>query len=261
MTTETDKQPTADDDGIQYRPVNDHGVKEKPFEIRWALDDATVFDTPEEEVAAALHPGIVFGRALTENMFFQWGLRYVPPVHSGDLYRAVLIEELPQGVTLDQILPRIRGGQIYSASLCDTSAITNSWTALIVFVHEAGASGFLRRVEQEGLYVGFTAVSVRRVPTPTYLFNSAMMQAVHSHRRTRCLVVGSADPTLKATLHRILTSSRLGQQVECFGEKDPEGATSIRFHSIKAAIRAYEVLDDTKILKLTVQFVADPCSL
>lgn len=262
LTTETNKQPRKNDEGIQYRPGHDHGANRKPYDIRWALGGATVFDTRGEEVGAARYPGNIIGRPLTENMFFQWGLRYTPPVHTGDLYRSVLIEKLRQGVSLDEILPRIRGGQIYSASLCDTSAITKYWTALIVFVHEAGASAFLRRVELEGLYVGFTAVSVRRVPTPTYLINPAMVQVIHSQHRTRCLaVVASPNPTLKATLHKNLTNSGLGAQVECFGEKDPEGVTSIRFHSIKAATRAYEMLADTKDLKATVQFAADPCSL
>lgn len=261
LTTETNKQPSKNDGGIRYRPAHDHDANRNPVNLRWALDSATVFNTREEEVGAARYPGNIIGRPLAENMFFQWGLRYIPPVHTGDVYRSVLIEKLRQGVSLGEILPQIRGGQIYSASLCDTSAITKYLTALIVFVYEAGASAFLRRVEQEGLYVGFTAVSVRRVPTPTYLIKPAITQVIRSQDRTRCLVVASPDPTLKAALHEILTNSGLGTQVECFGEKDPEGVTSIRFHSIKAAIRAYEMLADTRDLKATIQFAVDPCSL
>lgn len=261
LTPETVKQRHTNDERIQYRPAHDSGTNEQYFDIRWALGKATVFDNPHEEVAAARHPGNIIGRRLSENMFFQWGLRYIPSAPAVNVYRTVLIEKLPQGISLDQILPRIRGGQIYSATLCDTTNLTQYWTALIIFVHEAGASSFLRRVEQEGLYVGFTAVSVRRVPTPTYLFNPSLMQGIRQQGRTRCLAVCSPEPTLKAILHKILTNSGLSEQVECFGEKDPEGATSIRFHSIKAAVRAYEVLVDTKNLKLAVDFIADPCSL
>lgn len=229
--------------------------------IHWALDHASVFDSHEEELEAARNPGNILNRGLKENMFFQWGLRYIPPAHVENAYRTVAIEMLPQGVSLDQILPRIRAGQIYSASLCDTFSITKTWTALIVFVHQAGASAFLRRVAQEGFYVGFTAVSVRQVPTPTYLLNSAMIQEIALRGRTRCLVVSSPEPMLKVILHQILTQASLQAQVECFGEKDVEGKASIRFHSIKAAMQAYDVLVDNKILNLTVEFDADPCSV
>lgn len=259
LATETINGSGRNDENIQYRPGSVNDVEKQPFEIHWALG-CSVFDNRAEEVSAARHPGNIIGRPVTENMFFQYGLRYIPPATSGDLYRTVLIERLPHGVSLGQILPRIRGGRIYSASLCNTSSITKHWTALIVFLHETGASAFLRRVAQEGLFIGFTAVSVRRVPTPTYLIHPAMMQGAQ-YSRTRCLGVCSPEPMFRMAVHRVLANSGLGDQVECFGEHDPSGATSIRFHSIKAAARAFEVLLSSKTPKLIVKYVADPCSL
>lgn len=146
LTAETVKETARHDEMIQYRAANDNDVDKQPFKIRWTLG-FSVFDSRLEEVSAARHSGNLIGGPLTENMFFQYGLRYIPPATSGDLYRSVLIEKLPQGISLDQILPQVRGGRIYSASLCDTSNITKYWTALIVFFHETGASAFLRRVE------------------------------------------------------------------------------------------------------------------
>lgn len=241
--------------------VNRPGTVRQPFRIHWALGDASVFNSREEELAAARNAYYILDSGLRNDTLFQWGLRYIPPSHAENIYRTVTIEKLSPRVSLDQILPRIRGGQIYSASLCDTFSITKSWTALIVFVHQTGASAFRRRVAQEGFYVGFNAVSVRQVPTPTYLLNSLMIQEIALRGRTRCLKISSPNPRLKVILHGILTQACLHRQVECFGEKDVEGMSTIRFHSIKAAMRAYNALADNKTLNVSVQFDTDPCSV
>lgn len=263
MASEVGKQSGKNEkngEDHQAIAVNRPGTVSQPLSIHWALNDASVFNTRQEELAAARNANYINDRGLRNDTLFQWGLRYIPPPHAQNVYRTVTIEKLPPRVSLDQILPRVRGAQIYSATLCDTFSITRSWTALIVFVHQTGASAFLRRVAQEGFYVGFNAVSVRPVPTPTYLLNSVMLHEIALRGRTRCLKISSPDPRLKVVLHRMLTHTSLHRQVECFGEKDVEGMATIRFYSIKAAMRAYNVLADNRTLNVSVQFDTDPCS-
>lgn len=230
--------------------------------LRWAVGNASIFASREEELCAARLPGNNFDRNnLKDNMFFQWGLRYVPPPGADNVYRAVVIEQLPMHTTLDRILPRIRGGQIYSASLFDTVPLTGFPSALITFVYQEGALAFLRQVAREGFYVGFRAVDVRPIPTPTYLLSATMEKEIIQHGRTRCLSVRSRRHLDKKSLHRVLMKSPFHQHVECFGEKDVNGVTTIRFHSIKMAMRAYDFLSYHDSFKGVIKFDTDPCAL
>ncbi|KAJ5141077.1 hypothetical protein N7526_002072 [Penicillium atrosanguineum] len=229
--------------------------------IDWAINGSTVFDNKEDEVAAARCPGTIIGpEGVKSNMFFQWGLRYVPPRDAGNVYRAVVIENLPQCATLDQILPRIRGGQIYSASLCDTKNIMNgSPTAIVSFIHQDGALAFLSRVAQEGFYMGFTPVRVRPVSTPTYLLSQDMENNILQNGRSRCLVFTSHHPTTRERLYSKLAKSSFSSHVECFGEHGDNGTITVRFDSIKTAIQVYQILNGLEIFK-EAKFGTDPCS-
>jgi len=234
-----------------------------PDWLRWAVSDSTVFANSEEELRAARYPGNLIGReGLKNNMFFQWGSRYIPSPDADNVYRAVVIEELPLHVTLDQILLRIHGGQIYSASLFDTTplTLTGSPTAMITFVNQDGALAFLRRVAREGFYVGFALARVRPVPTPTYLMSTTMEDFILRRGGTRCLVVKSRHPMIKKSLHSALAKSSFSTHVECFGDRDGEGVVTVRFHSIGMAMRAYEFLSSQDIFKGKVKFETDPCS-
>ena len=229
--------------------------------IDWAINGSTVFDNRQDEVAAARCPGTIIGpEGVKSNMFFQWGLRYVPPRDTDNVYRAVVIENLPHYVTLDQILPRIRGGQIYSASLCDTKNIMNgSPTAMVTFVHQDGALAFLGRVARKGFYVGFTPVGVRPVSTPTYLLSRDMEYDVLQNSRSRCLVFSTHNSTARQKLYSKLAKSSFSSHVECFGEPGDKGTITVRFDSIKTAMQVHRILKDLELFK-EVKFSTDPCS-
>ncbi|KAJ5675405.1 hypothetical protein N7462_008302 [Penicillium macrosclerotiorum] len=231
--------------------------------LQWAMNDSSIFADQEEEFQAALIGSNTFFQGVRDNSFFQWGLRYVPDPSHDNVYRTVVINELPSAATLSQILPRIRGGPIYSASLLNTWAITGCPTAMVTFVHQKGAMNFLRRVAQEGFYIGFTAVEVRPVPTPTYLMSTATETEVTKIGRTRCLVVCSRrQKHLKKDIYEVLKESRCRDYVECFGERDLADEVTIRFHSIKMAAVACGILVNHEKLKgVWVKTAPDPCSL
>ena len=229
---------------------------------RWALKNASVFDNDEEESSAAnlLGPGWEpYG--FRNSSFFQWGIRYIPSPSDDDVYRTVRIDQLPCSISLDQILSRVRGGQVYSATLCDTVSLTGYPTTLVTFVRQQGALTFLRRVAQEGFFVGLNPAAVHPVPTPTYIINETMQKQINEFGRTRCLLVTSSRPRLKKDLHRVLARSTCRNHVECFGERDDPGETTIRFSSIKIALVAYDLLNGrAKLPGCIVQFGQDPCA-
>lgn len=216
-----------------------------------------MFDNRHDEAVAAGCAGTVFGpKGVKDNMFFQWGLRYVPTHDVDNVCRAVVLEDLPQYVTLDQILPRIHGGQIYSAFLCNTKT---SPTAMVTFVHQDGALAFLGRVAQEGFYVGLTSVRARPVPTPTYILSGEMENEILHNGRSRCLIFSSRSSATKQKLYNRLVRSHFSSHVECFGEHSDKEDITVRFDSIKTAIQAYNTLGNFEMFK-QVKFGIDPCS-
>ncbi|KAJ5390964.1 uncharacterized protein N7496_002032 [Penicillium cataractarum] len=233
--------------------------------LRWTMNRPGVFNSPEEEALAAQ-----FGasrhdlyKGVSDNSFFQWGLRYMPKSGDENAFRTVLIENLPDTVTLDQILTRIRGGAILSASLTDTRTITGSPTALIIFLHNRGALNFLYRVAREGFYIGFSPAQVRPVPTPTYRTATDLENQIRRLGHSRCLVVRTPYiKEIRDEVHRVLSQSRLRHYVECFGERDLKGEVTVQFHSIKIATVAYLVLvRDPKFKGQFVKFGPDPCAM
>lgn len=232
--------------------------------LRWAIAHSGVFETQQEELAAAeyvKHHRVVF-KGVNDIPVFQWGLRYIPGPGSDNIFRTVIIDMLPTTATLDRILLHIRGGAIFSASLMDTSTITGCPTAMITFVHQTGAVNFLRRVARDGFYVGISRVQVRPVPTPTYLMATETETQIYRLGRTRCLSLVSRLKGLKKAIHQVLSQSRLRHYVECFGEHDPDGEVTVRFHSVRMAGVAYMALaTDPKLKGVAVKPAADPCSL
>jgi hypothetical protein len=65
---------------------------------------------------------------------------------------------------------------------------------------------------------------------------------------------------IKKSLYNVLTKSSFSTHVECFGEHDGAGVVTVRFHSIKVAMLAYEFLMHQSIFKGNVKFDTDPCS-
>lgn len=231
----------------------------------WTLQGSSVFDNwIEERSAASFALRESSGpNSARDNTFFQWGLRYMPLASNAtaNAYRTVLIDHLPLQVTLDQILARIRGGQIYSAALLDTKPIIQSFTAMIVFVRESGAMAFLRRVADEGFYIGFRQAKVRPVPTPTYVLNPDMERNITRLGRTRCVVVYSPRPRLRKSIHNMLFKSPCNRHVEGFGVNDSPGQVTIMFFSIQMARVAYDCLTEHGSFEdCTLGFGPDPCA-
>jgi hypothetical protein len=233
--------------------------------LRWAIQDSGVFKSQKEELSAVQYGkyhNLVF-KNVRDNSFFQWGLRFIPKAGQDNIFRTVVIEGLPTTVTLDRILPQIRGGAVFSASLTDTSTINGCPTALITFVHQMGALNFLSRVARGGFFIGISPAQVRPVPTPTYLMANDMETQIHQFGRTRCLVVSSCrHKALKQEVSRVLSRSCLRHYVECFGERDSDGEVTVRFHSVKMAwVACLTLASDSKFHGVSVKPALDPCSL
>jgi hypothetical protein len=258
--------------GVSQRDINLVAAKTTPSIanphpewLRWVIRESGVFDTQKEEMSA-VHYGKAHNslfKNVRDNSFFQWGLRFIPKPGQDNIFRTLVIEDLPNSVTLDRILRQIRGGAVFSASLMDTLAITGSATALITFVHQVGALNFLRLVSRDGFFIGISPAKVRPVPTPTYLMSHEIETQIYQFGRTRCVLVSSPNhKALKQEVYRVLSKSRLRHSVECFGERDSDGEVTVRFHSVKMAWAACLTLaSDSKLQGVSIIPALDPCSL
>lgn len=228
---------------------------------RWAMG-SSVFDNLEQELKAARNERNALSRTpALRTSFFQHGLRYIPGRHDNEIYRSVVIENLPPHANLGQILLGIRGGGIYSAVLCDTNAITGTQTALVTFVRQEGALAFLQRVAQDDFYISFHQAWVCPVLTPTYPLAPEMDVHV-KNGRTRCLAVHRVRPMVVQNIYRILSKSPCHPYVEYFGENLSAGnEIRVHFHSIKMAMRAREILTAHASMEgCGILFAPDPCA-
>ncbi|KAI9931430.1 hypothetical protein MW887_010005 [Aspergillus wentii] len=243
---EPERKPTPD---VQPRQNNaiPTGPRSKiatgPWDgkIRWAIKGCSVFENDNDELDAFMYrPNILSREPVADLWVFQYGIRYVPAKREKDVYRTVKIENFPIKTDMGQILSMIPG-EIYSARLLKTSHLTGSPTAIVVFVTQNDAMGFLG-LSRAGLRIG-TAMGKARVTlvnTPTYPM-TAEMQRLIKEGYTRTLAIYGPRESLTAEVCRVLKKSVYCDYIERVNDGHVAGEVFIRFHGIKMAAGAYEL--------------------
>ncbi|PYH49910.1 uncharacterized protein BP01DRAFT_267340, partial [Aspergillus saccharolyticus JOP 1030-1] len=207
--------------------------------IRWALDGATVFKDSDEE-RRARSPYNLFGRDGTKLWVFQYGLRYIPTDTETDVYRAVKVDGLPSDAKLSEILS-LTPGEIFSARMLDTLAITGTKTALITFVHQVDAVSFFQ-ASKDGLRLKSGQATVAPIPTPSYPISADMARLIFDKGYTRCIRITNLREPLKAEILRVLGNAYLLSQIESIHDEPGVGRSRLHFCSIKGAAAAYVLL-------------------
>ncbi|KAH3335001.1 hypothetical protein KXW81_003999 [Aspergillus fumigatus] len=218
------------------------GMNTGPWDgnIHWAIKGYSIFESQQEEAAAfSYRPNLLSRQPISDLWIFQYGLRYIPDGRESNVFRTVRIERLASNVTLNQVLPSVPG-EIYSASLCNTSPITGYNTAIVVFVLEKDALDFVQK-SKEGLPLGFCVASVFLVNTPTYPMTFQMSQFIFHQGYTRCLVISHLRRSLRGEIHRVLKRSAYYNYIESVEEGPVVGDIYVRFYSVKMAAEAYDL--------------------
>lgn len=216
--------------------------------INWAISGPSIFDDQQEELDAVLRrPNVLSAQPTSDLWILQYGLRYMPSAEDTNAYRTVKIE-LPQpssaNITINDILAELRRVEIYSASLFKTVHLTASNTAIIVFIRQHDALVFLQRTAHSGLRIGSHATPARTslVNTPTYPIPADLHRLISEHGYSRFLVVCNLRNTLKTELRRVLYKSNCRDLIECLDDGYVAGEICVRFHSVKIATAAFEML-------------------
>ncbi|KAL8718723.1 MAG: hypothetical protein Q9181_008163, partial [Wetmoreana brouardii] len=195
---------------------------------------------------------------------FRYSIRFCPDPKESDIYRTVVVDNLPPDTMMSALLRQIKGGALLDAKLLDTTSIHGHLTAIIEFVHEYGARTFQRRARQVPLLFAGVRARVALLPTATWPMSLPTRMAVMEHGHTRCLEIhnlpcGISPSDLKRdlrTYHAMPDSHRIESM-----EKQADGVVKIRFASVNSAGRAYGILTThRRYRRCHIKRSPDPCA-
>ncbi|KAL8646033.1 MAG: hypothetical protein Q9210_006367 [Variospora velana] len=195
--------------------------------------------------------------------FFRYGIRFRPDPMETDIYRTVLVDNLPAGLTVFALLQFVKSGAIENVKSVDTTNITGHLSALITFIHEKGARAFDQQARRTPLVFAGVTARVTLLPTPTYPMTKKLQIAITKHAHTRCLEVknfprGVAPAELERDLRvcQAMTTHRIVSK-----KMRSDGVLELGFASVNYAGLAYAVLKTWRRYQgCRVVFVADPCA-
>ena len=194
---------------------------------------------------------------------FRHGIRFGPEPSQRDIYRTILVSNIPADVDITALLDQVRGGIVINASLLDTVSITGSKTALIVFVHEHEALAVEEHASVHRITFGSRLARVKIVNTPTWPTAMHLRKAIEDHHHTRCLEVHDFPRSVsRAALRRDL---RMCEAVTCdaieYMEIRSDGVLEIRFLSTCQAGRAFGIFTSfRRYRQCSTYFTPDPCA-
>lgn len=197
--------------------------------------------------------------------FYKYGIRYVPAEGTPNIFRTLMITNLPSNISLSALLSQIRGGPLISATILDSRSITGSMSAMIVFFYGTSATKYAEFCQQRGLEISGQVARVTKLATATWPLSEALRKAVHYHSHTRCIVIKEFPRWISMEALRY----DLGVQshpeyprcsIECMNF-DESGSLHIQFSSVSAAGEAYETLSSLpRYQEAKIFFSPDPCA-
>jgi hypothetical protein len=234
-------------------------------------NDKELWEEGERKEAVEIHMRSISSRARDSEMrfpeFFRYGICYRPSSTDSNFLRTVMLVNLPVGTEMRDVLARIRGGEVLSASLLNTVKITRAMSARVVFRHEASAEEYVLHAKQHPIVFGDgdekQEAEVTLLDTPTYPPSPRFLSRLLSHGQSRCLSLPNFPPSLSLTaLERHLSGNnavRGSMLVEMW--IDESGTLHLQFSDVSWAGAAYGVVTHHSSYRgLDVLFSNDPCS-
>ncbi|KAL8950814.1 MAG: hypothetical protein Q9222_003161 [Ikaeria aurantiellina] len=195
--------------------------------------------------------------------YFKYGIRYCPCSTEPNIYRTVMLDNLPFDLTLSKLLQHVRGGVLVDAKILDTATITGHQSALITFVYGYAAKSFVDRAHQKPLNFEGSETRVVLLPTPTFPMPQSLYLSITHHSHTRCLQISNFPGHIKPSdLERDL---RIVPSMTVHGIEAklmrPNRVLEVRFTSVKYAGLAWGTLCNLRQYKqCTFKHLPDPCA-
>ncbi|KIW96575.1 uncharacterized protein Z519_01966 [Cladophialophora bantiana CBS 173.52] len=233
---------------------------------KWLINkDNPVFESDQEKWQALGENGIAWRQ---NSPFIDHPVRYLPEDAAGnaDAYRTVMIDAIPVGSTLADVLSVVRGGSLESIQLFPPiGGATSFMTARVVFNYEESAHNMMKNQEVKGGKAGdanrfkIKGVAVRCwMPTdPTYPRNDELERKVlgRSHA-SRIILISNIDEYIFNMIPYKIKNPHAHHVIEY--SYTPDGCASIEFTNIKTAIKVMDLLErDGQLWNGNLQYDTD----
>jgi hypothetical protein len=203
--------------------------------------------------------------------FLLYGLRYEPTETDSNFIRAIHIENLPDIVTLREVLARVRGGEVSRAILMNTKAILGHMSARIEFVDERAAHDFARWTRSHPLmFAGHEGkekkARVVLIDTPLYPpIPPCVVQRPVSTSRCICVCRVPNGLSIAVLAEGIARWCKLRGMYHPLLEQwfDEEGDLHLEFSSRDVASIVVGMLGSSwgyRHLCLSISYESDPCA-
>lgn len=232
------------------------------FMPRWP-QKPIVLSPDERQGAVFIHQLFAGGEEYRFPDVFKYGICFRPRKRETNVFRTVVVNNLPRGLRLFTLLQRVKDGAIEDARLLDTVSIDGCFSAMITFVHEHGAKAFDHGARHNRLEFDGVGARVILLPTPTYPMPKNLSVAIINHGYTRCIEIQNFPRGIKpAELERelrvygVMTTHRIESR-----RMRSDGTLELCFTAIKYAGRAYgHFIGSRRYSHCKIAFLPDPCS-
>lgn len=191
-----------------------------------------------------------------------YAIQYIPTPGTRNLYRTLVITNLPHAATMTALLEQVRGGVIFDAKLLNTITITGGKTALVTFLHQRNAEAFEAHAKRHPIIIQDRTAKVTLLKTanwPSPLSQRAMLEG----NRTRCLEVTEyprhitcSDLRRKLRVCSVMKVDRIEHVALRY-----DGVLALRFDSIADAWKAQGMFASNQEFRgCVVRFAIDPCA-
>lgn len=195
--------------------------------------------------------------------FFQHGIQFNPPPGSWNVFRTMVISNLPLSATMTGLLEKIRGGVVLDAKLLDTLSITGGKTALVTFLHERAAKDLQIYLEQHPILIDNRLAHATVLKTPTWPISRKCEKTLFDGEDTRCLEVSNYPRHISPRdLRRYLRLCAVVKldRIEHMNLRD-DGVLALRFESIACAADARGIFTSHSAFRAcAVRYMPDPCA-
>ena len=197
--------------------------------------------------------GIRVGQGMSPE-FFKYGIRYIPRPIDQNVLRTVLINGLPDNITVLALLRKVRGGLVLNAQLVTDP--TKGKAALITFLDESAATAYAGFAAKHPIKIHGTTMHVRRLSTPTWPTHHSILELVNNAKATRCFEIPNMrkGATLSG-LQEVLKFPGMTTNGLEFSRIRDGTTLQLRFTSIQYAIQAYEMYQ-----ACARRWLPDPCA-
>ena len=191
-------------------------------------------------------------------------LWYKPPTDAPEVYRTVLVSNLPSKIRPEEILDKVQGGLVVSIKALDTSVITGSATATVEFLYELAARTFQTYASQTKLKIGGNTVEVKVLKTPSWPIPSFLRSLIISGRSTRIMLIHNYPKHIAVDKLRedmgMNTATKISTLL--YVRMRPAGTAEIGFSSVLSAQIARDCLiAHGRYRECPIRFAPDPCAL